>query len=297
MSTVHYFFCPVCSSSDINPLFTVNDHSVSKEDFVIWQCGNCTVRFTQDAPDPYSMKSYYQSEDYISHSNSKKGLVNKVYLSVRNYTLQRKAQLVEAHTLKQGSILDIGAGTGAFLHTMKRRGWITMGVEPDGGARQQALKLYDQQLSDMGDLDHIRPQSLDAVTLWHVLEHVHELHSQIEQLKSLIKKEGRIFIAVPNINSLDNSIYQLFWAAYDVPRHLYHFSPQSMKVLTKVHGLKILDIRPMWFDAFYISLLSSKYKNGKASWLGAAINGIRSNTAAWLYPQQCSSIIYIIGKD
>jgi 2-polyprenyl-3-methyl-5-hydroxy-6-metoxy-1,4-benzoquinol methylase len=297
MSKLHYTHCPVCGSAAIDPLLTVKDHSVSGEEFVVWQCGRCSLRFTQDAPDEASIGSYYQSPDYISHSNTSKGLVNKLYQLARKHTLERKAGLIAVGTRKPGNILDLGAGIGAFLHTMKEKGWETRGIEPDPGARDQAKKLFDLNLSDTADLEGLAAESFDAITLWHVLEHVHRLHPYMERLKELLKPEGRIFIAVPNYGSLDSAIYKLYWAAYDVPRHLYHFTPKSMDFLVKAHGLKLLGKKPMWFDSFYISLLSSKYKNGRTSWLGAGFSGLRSNLKALFNKDYCSSLIYIIGKD
>lgn len=296
MSTVHYTHCPVCDSAEINPLLTVTDHSVSKESFVIWQCSRCTLRFTQDVPDEKSIGPYYQSTDYISHSNTSKGAINQVYQAVRNFTLDRKAALVIGQTVKQGRVLDLGAGIGAFLNAMSQRGWDTTGIEPDEGARKQALELFRIYLRETEFFERLPPDSFDAITLWHVLEHVHQLHAYVERLKLILKDGGKIFIAVPNYRAADSSIYKLYWAAYDVPRHLYHFTPKSMEALMQKHGLKIIAKKRMWFDSFYISLLSSKYKNGKTSWVGAGLSGLRSNLTALFNKDKCSSIIYIIEK-
>jgi 2-polyprenyl-3-methyl-5-hydroxy-6-metoxy-1,4-benzoquinol methylase len=297
MKRVHYTTCPVCSSLAINPLLTVKDHSVSREDFVVWQCSHCSLRFTQDVPDEEIIAPYYQSPDYISHSNTRTGLLNQLYQKVRKYTLQQKASLIIEYTTEKGSLLDIGAGIGAFLNVMQHRGWRVTGIEPDEGARGQANKLFDITLQEASVLQHLPPTAYDAITLWHVLEHVHSLHEYVEHLKNLLKPGGRIFIAVPNYTSLDADNYSSHWAAYDVPRHLYHFTPKAMDVLMKEHSLKILAQKPMWFDAFYISLLSSKYKNGKTSWLSAVITGLRSNIKALFHKKACSSLIYIIAKD
>lgn len=296
INKVHYTNCPVCGSIEINPLLKVKDHSVSKEEFVIWQCSNCSLRFTQDVPDEDSTGSYYQSSDYISHSNTSKGLVNQLYQKVRNYTLNQKAGLIIGQTVKQGNILDLGAGIGAFLNTMKQKGWEITGIEPDEGARQQAKNLFNIELNETSNLNQLPENSFDAVTLWHVLEHVHRLHSYIERLKTLLKPNGKIFIAVPNYKSLDSSIYKLYWAAYDVPRHLYHFTPIAINVLMEKHGLKVISKKPMWFDSFYISLLSSKYQNGRTNWIASGLSGLRSNFKAFFNKDYCSSIIYIIEK-
>ena len=296
MNRIHYTLCPVCNSSEINPLLTVNDHSVSKEDFVIWQCGDCSLRFTQDVPDEDSIGPYYQSQDYISHSNTDKGLLNKVYQRVRKITLEQKADLIIGYTKEKGKLLDIGAGIGAFLSVMKEKGWETKGIEPDEVARKNAKDLFGLTLEQPSTLYQLPQNSYDAITLWHVLEHVHHLHAYIAQLKSLLTKEGKIFIAVPNYTSVDAAAYRNFWAAYDVPRHLYHFSPKSIERLVSQHGLQLAEKKPMWFDSFYISLLSSKYHKGSTSWVGAGFTGLRSNLTALANKDRCSSLIYIICK-
>lgn len=296
MNRIHYTHCPVCNSSNINPLLTVKDHSVSKEEFVIWQCGACTLRFTQDVPDEDSIGPYYQSQDYISHSNTDKGLLNKLYQRVRKLTLEQKASLIIGKTKEKGRILDIGAGIGAFLSVMKEKGWEIKGIEPDEVARKNAKDLFGLKLEQPTELDKLQPGTYDAITLWHVLEHVHRLHDYVEQLKNLLAPGGKIFIAVPNYTSVDATAYRNFWAAYDVPRHLYHFSPQAIERLIGQHGLRLADKKPMWFDSFYISLLSSKYHKGSTSWIGAGINGLRSNLTALANKDRCSSLIYIIEK-
>ena len=294
---IHYAQCPVCNSRAINPLLTLKDHSVSGEQFVIWQCTDCSLRFTQDVPDAASMQPYYQSEAYISHSNTSKGFINSTYQRVRRITLKGKAKLVKTYTNRTtGSLLDLGAGTGGFLHQMKAEGWQVMGVEPDPGARANAKKTYGIDLQTPDAVEQVAAKSFDAITLWHVLEHVHDLHATLQQLKHVLTDSGRMFIAVPNYTSADADLYRLHWAAYDVPRHLYHFSPRSMEVLLQRNGLKLLAKKPMWFDAFYISLLSSKYKNGKASLPGAFITGLRSNLKTLFSADSGSSLIYIIGK-
>jgi 2-polyprenyl-3-methyl-5-hydroxy-6-metoxy-1,4-benzoquinol methylase len=294
---IHYQHCPVCNSADINPLFTVKDHSVSGEEFIIWQCSKCSLRFTQDVPDEENIGKYYKSPDYISHSNTSKGLINKSYQQVRNYTLKQKLELLKYFTKgEKGTVLDVGCGIGAFLHTMQQSGWAATGIEPDADARKKALELFHINVLEPASLFNLQASSFNAITLWHVLEHVHQLHSTIEQLKELLTTDGKLFIAVPNYQSADAEAYHIHWAAYDVPRHLYHFTPQSINVLMQQHGLKIIAKRPMWFDSLYISMLSSKYKNGHTNWAGAFFTGIQSNLSAAINKDKCSSIIYVISK-
>ena len=196
----------------------------------------------------------------------------------------------------KGHILDVGSGTGAFASEMALHGWYVTGLEPDEAAREVAMKEYQIDLKNIDQFFQLPVESFDAITLWHVLEHVHELSSYVQQLKTLLKEKGRLIIAVPNYTSKDAAIYKESWAAYDVPRHLYHFSPRSMQVLMEKHGLQILQHKPMWYDSFYISMLSDKYKTGKTKLVPSFFNGFLSNLKALGDVKRCSSVIYVIGK-
>lgn len=297
MTRIHYQICPVCNAATITNVLQVKDYTVSGESFVIAACSSCSFRFTQDVPDADSIAPYYKSEDYISHTNTATGLINRLYHFVRNRTIVQKRKLIEKITGKKtGKLLDIGSGIGVFLSEMKKNGWEATGLEPDEDARSVAKKVYNIELVGTNHLFQLPTEHYDAITMWHVLEHVHELTEYVRQVKSVLHPKGKLFIAVPNYTSLDATIYKEHWAAYDVPRHLYHFSPGAMKRLMEKHGLKILQYKPMWYDSFYVSLLSSKYKNGKTNWLAAFWNGFRSNLAAIGDKKKCSSIIYVIGK-
>jgi 2-polyprenyl-3-methyl-5-hydroxy-6-metoxy-1,4-benzoquinol methylase len=294
---IHYKECPLCHSSDLKPALNATDYTVSHKVFEIWQCGNCQLRFTQDVPDVVSIGHYYRSEDYISHTDTKKGLVNSLYHLVRKQTLSDKRRLILSATRqKQGKLLDVGAGTGAFAAHMQQHGWEVTGLEPDEATRKRAADLYRIQLMPVENLYSLPADSYDVITLWHVLEHVHDLHAYIQQLAKLLKRGGRIFIAVPNYTSYDATVYQGAWAAYDVPRHLYHFSPVSMGILLAQHDLQLQVSQPMWYDSVYISMLSEKYKNGKGNALKAVCTGLTSNFKAFVDKSKCSSLIYVIGK-
>jgi SAM-dependent methyltransferase len=297
MSPIHYTACPACSSDNLKPVLDVVDHTVSHETFTIWQCGHCCLRFTQDVPDAAAIGPYYRSEEYISHSNTTRGLVNNLYHLVRRQTLSDKRRLIQSATRSnQGRLLDIGAGTGAFAAYMQEQGWEVTGLEPEEVARERAFADNKIRLQDTAELFSLPAESYDAITLWHVLEHVHDLHPYLERLKTLIKKGGRIFIAVPNYTSYDATVYGAAWAAYDVPRHLYHFSPDAMEGLLNLHGLQLHYSQPMWYDSFYISMLSEKYRNGKGNMPGAVYRGLVSNIKAFVDKSKCSSLIYVIGK-
>lgn len=289
-----YRSCPNCGDKNISIVLSAKDYTVSGEPFEIWECKNCTQRFTQNIPGGDQIGQYYQSENYISHSDTSKGFVNNLYHKVRKRTLVKKRKLIEEATFKtKANILDVGAGTGAFLNIMKNAGWNCTGIEPDSTARKNALELYKINLKESKELFSLPSQTFDAITLWHVLEHVHELHKYVQQLKDLLKADGKLFIAVPNYTSADAKMYGEFWAAYDVPRHLYHFSPKAMKTLLNAHGLKVETMKPMWYDSVYVSLLSEKYKTGKSNTAKAFINGMISNVETLFNKAKCSSLIYI----
>lgn len=294
---IQYTQCPACRSGDIVHVLQVKDRTVSGEDFPVMQCKSCSLRFTQNIPDAGSILPFYKNENYISHTDKTKGLIGSLYKIVRKKTLVKKRKLIEKSTgLQKGSLLDVGCGTGAFVNEMQKMGWNVIGLEPDADAREMAGKLYNLKLKDQKELFQLPGSSFDAITLWHVLEHVHDLSGTIQQLKLLLKEKGKLFIAVPNYTSFDAGVYKEYWAAYDVPRHLYHFSPRAMQRLMELNSLKIVHYKPMWYDSFYISLLSSKYKNGKSRWMASLWNGLRSNFHAWRSAQKCSSIIYVVSK-
>ena len=295
---VTYTSCPVCKSNELVEVFLVKDYTVSGEYFSIEKCKTCTLLFTQNVAEQNEIGRYYASENYISHSDTQAGLVNKLYHLIRKKTLQSKKRLIEGETEKSnGNILDIGCGTGAFLHTMKIGGWKITGLEPDENARKKAKILYGIEPQPSNNIFNLPDNNYDAITMWHVLEHVHQLHEYIGQLKNMLTDKGKIFIAVPNYTSYDAQHYGEFWAAYDVPRHLYHFSPAGMKRLVEQHGLTIKKIKPMWFDSFYVSMLSEKYKSGKGNLIKAFLMGFISNIKTLFNPDKCSSLIYIIEKS
>jgi SAM-dependent methyltransferase len=294
---MHYSSCPLCGSTAISEVLRVKDQTVSGETFGIWHCAGCSVRFTQDVPGEEAIGRYYQSADYISHSDTQKGLVNWLYHRVRQYTLGQKHKLVQRTTgLSQGRLLDIGCGTGAFLHTMQTMGWQVTGVEPDAGARARAKQLYGIDPYEATALFSLPNEAYDAITLWHVMEHVHQQQNYVQTLLRLLAPGGKLVIAVPNYTALDGKLYREYWAAYDVPRHLFHYSPAAMTTFMEKNGFVRERLYPMWFDSFYIALLSEKYRSGKTRLFKAVWNGFRSNLAAWRDPARCSSVIYVFRK-
>ncbi|MCH7535542.1 MAG: class I SAM-dependent methyltransferase, partial [Bacteroidetes bacterium] len=245
--------CPICECESHHDFIHCNDYSVSKQPFTIAQCDECQFRFTNPRPAKSEIGKYYDSEKYISHSGTNKGLINTVYQIVKVYTLGKKLALVNRLRTK-GKLLDIGAGTGAFLKYCGDDGWAITGIEPDKTARRIAQEVNDISLYNEDIIEEIYDESFDIITMWHVLEHVHELKARIGEVQRILKKDGRLIIAVPNCNSYDTSYYKNYWAAYDVPRHLYHFIPNDIAKLVGQFELKIVDVKPMVFDSFYVSM-------------------------------------------
>ncbi len=289
--------CPVCFSHSIYPALSAKDYTVSGEVFEIWHCEDCTARFTQQIPSAAHIGPYYQSAAYVSHSDTNKGFINRLYHLIRSYTLKSKRNYLQKLTGKsKANLLDIGAGTGAFANIMQKAGWNTIALEPDENARTVAYKKYGLELLPAENLFDITDSSIDAITLWHVLEHIHLLQEYMQAFQRILQKGGVLVIAVPNYTSYDASVYKEYWAAYDVPRHLYHFSPKSIEMLAQKHGFSLQSIKPMWFDSFYVSMLSEQYRNGSANLIGAIWNGCISNSKALLNNKKGSSVIYVLKK-
>lgn len=269
---------------------TVTDYSVSKETFDLYRDAELDLLITHPKPDTTQLPKYYESDDYISHTDGKRSFFEKTYQFIKNIALQKKLKLINSFHSKKGNLLDIGTGTGDFIALAKSNGWQTTGIEPSEKARSIAQKkgvAFSQNLTDLED------HSFDVITMWHVLEHVPDLENQIGELKRLLKPEGTILIAVPNFNSYDAKYYGKFWAAYDVPRHLWHFSKTAIQLLFAKQNLSLEKILPMHFDSFYVSLLSEKYKTGKMNFINAFLIGWKSNAKA-KQNHEYSSHIYVL---
>ncbi len=284
--------CLVCGSTQFEPFLVCKDYTVSKETFNIVTCKSCGFKFTNPRPENSVIGNYYKAESYVSHTNSKKGIVNRLYHIVRNYTLKQKLKLVSSY-VSRGTILDYGCGTGMFLSECKRAGWETFGMEPDDNARQMASEKNLSLFADKNTLQlHLAEKEFQAITLWHVLEHVTDMYNTLAFFKHKLKHDGVLIIAVPNHVSYDAQYYKEYWAAYDVPRHLHHFELKSMKTLLENSGFQLVETKPMKFDSFYVSMLSEKYKTGKVN-LGHAFKiGALSNSKA-KDSSSYSSTIYI----
>jgi 2-polyprenyl-3-methyl-5-hydroxy-6-metoxy-1,4-benzoquinol methylase len=291
--------CPICNESSFSNFLNVEDYTVSHKEFTIQQCHGCYFLFTNPRPPAEEIGAYYQSDNYISHHDEAKDLMSRVYTSVRNHTIKGKLKLINRMQSHKGAILDVGCGTASFLQACKQDGWQVSATEPDPGARRIAENRVGDIVSESIKAPVLQNKKFEIITLWHVLEHVHELNQTVSWLQDHLTENGTLIIAVPNPQSFDAQEYGRFWAAYDVPRHLYHFTRSTMKRLVENHQLKVMEVLPMWFDSFYVSMLSNKYRNNSVSLFNSAKTGILSNLkgrSAKGDGTNTSSLIYIIKK-
>jgi 2-polyprenyl-3-methyl-5-hydroxy-6-metoxy-1,4-benzoquinol methylase len=264
------------------------DYSISGEEFELVYDESLDMLVTR--PQPRELDKYYLSENYISHTDANTTLIDKIYQTVKKYSLWKKVRLIRKYGTEEKTLLDVGAGTGDFLLTAKESNWDVDGVEPNNEAKMRAKEKGIDLYSSLGTLVK---RKYNVITLWHVLEHLPNLENQIRQLVSLLNENGTLIIAVPNFRSYDAWYYQKYWAAYDVPRHLWHFSKETIEKLFSDHGMKVVKTKPMVFDAFYVSLLSEKYKTGGQNYFRAFTVGLLSNLKG-LRSREYSSHIYIL---
>ena len=269
---------------------TVKDFSVSGESFSLLLNEEYQILKTHPQPTLDKLGSYYEFEDYISHTDGKRTLFEKMYHFIKRKAIRDKVKLINSYQPVKGRILDIGAGTGDFLLECKNQNWDILGIEPNDKAKGIAVGKGIK----FGDtIEKLESNSFDVITMWHVLEHVPDVEYQVAELKRLLKPSGTIIIAVPNFKSYDANHYKEFWAAYDVPRHLWHFSKTAIEKLFDKQNMNLEDIKPMWFDSFYVSLLSEKYKSGKMNFISGFFIGLISNVSGF-FKKEFSSHIYVL---
>jgi 2-polyprenyl-3-methyl-5-hydroxy-6-metoxy-1,4-benzoquinol methylase len=288
--------CILCKGTDLGFFLELKDHFLSKQSFSLLQCKSCGLMYTTPQPEINDIQDYYNSKDYTSHDTRDNSLKNYLYKIARKISLASKLKLISSYK-NTGKLLDIGAGTGEFINYFHKHGWEISGIEPNEKAREQARNKYKLNVGNIDDLNGIAEGSLDVITMWHVLEHTFDPVKQMKLNFKLLKTDGLLVLALPNYGSWDAHHYKQYWAAYDVPRHLFHFSENAVNNIAKLTGFCVHDKKPLKFDAYYISLLSEKYKTGKTNYLKAGINGFRSNWAAYRRRSGYSGLIYVLRKN
>lgn len=287
--------CPICNNSKLSQWLKTKDYFLTNEEFVIMQCDNCGFKFTNPQPEEENLHKYYETENYISHSQkNQSGIISKLYNFVKIFNTKNKYRIIKKYSDK-GSLLDIGAGNGYFANYMKNKNWLVDGVEPNITARKYAQNNFSIELKDEDFLDETEHEKYDVITMWHVLEHVSKLSERITQISRLIKNNGKIFIAIPNINSKDAEFYKKYWAGLDTPRHLWHFSEKDIKNLLQNTDLQLIKTKGLKFDSFYISIMSEKNINKKGNIFRAMYIGLISNLF-YAKKRGYSSMIYILAK-
>ena len=249
--------CQICKGTSFKDFLRVIDHNVSGDSFNISECSRCGFRFTNPRPKEETIGRYYKSNNYISHSSSKKGLINKIYHIVRNYQFKKKTDLITSRIeTYEKKVLDIGCGTGDFINYLTEKGWVAAGIETDSGARKIAAEKNHQRVFE--NIEKLNGEKFDVITMWHVLEHVYDLNTFLKSIYTLLNDKGLLVVGVPNNASYDAEFYKENWYAYDPPIHLSHFRIKNISELAKTHNFKIKNIDPLIFDAYYISMLSAK---------------------------------------
>ena len=287
--------CPLFEKKTVlKNYINVKDYSNTQEEFTIVSCETTNFLFTNPRPKEKDISKYYDFEDYISHSNKKNDFISKLYQVVRSFSIKRKYKLI-SKLISSKKILDIGSGTGEFLGYMKIKRFDTYGVEIAKKARELSKKNHGLFVKD--SLSSLKEKNFDIITMWHVLEHVYDLDGYMKKIKSLLNDNGILIIAVPNHKCFDQKFYGKHWAGWDVPLHLWHFDKDSMLKLSNKYGLEISSIHPLYFDSFYVSLLSSKYKHNSSRLVQSFIIGLYSNLIAKFKTGEYSSLIYVLKKS
>ena len=290
--------CPWCNSENNSKFLELKDYFLTQENFEILECNECKLLFTSPCPAPDKIGDYYKSEDYLSHNESKKGIVPTIYNLVKKVNIKNKFKIAtnrQQTTDNSQNILDIGCGVGDFLNYAKEKGCNITGIEPSEDARKIAESKLGTKIFSPEELQNIPNESFDIVTMWHVLEHVADLKTEIHHLERIVKKNGRLVLALPNYKSFDAEYYKDKWAAYDVPRHLNHFSRTSIKNIFNTTAFQLIDIKPLKWDSYYISMLSEQYLKHSNPILKATLNGCKSNCKA-RKSGEYSSLVYVFTK-
>lgn len=289
--------CPACLGTHLHPYMRVTDHRASQEVFPLEQCTACGLVITQQQPLEEYIGRYYETDDYISHSEKGTTLMDRVYYVIRNWMTRRKQSWILQHANGR-RLIDIGAGTGFFAAQMQNNGWQVRALEPSLQARAQALQVHGLKLEDVDALFHLPSRSADVITMWHVLEHVHSPEKYLLRIHEIIDDKGVLFLALPNYTSFDARWYGAYWGAWDVPRHLWHFSPRAINTLLDRTGFKLIKEYTLPFDAFYVSLISEKYMGGGLfRMIRALIIGKWSFLLSLFNKEKASSIVYVCQKS
>lgn len=277
---------------DNTPFFkhflSVQDYFLTQEKFNLYKDERTEVLKT--IPQPENISSYYESENYLSHDDSQNSFFARCYQFAKSWNLKGKKSLIGSYA-GDGKILDIGAGVGDVVGVLKKSGYDVIGYEPNLKARtfasRKGIELLDQTSS-------IQPGSISVISMYHVLEHVPNYENQIKDILRWLEEDGVLILALPNYNSFDAQWFKSQWAGYDVPRHLFHFNKNAVKNVFQ-DKFEIVSTQAMWFDSFYVSILSARYQKRKFAFAYGILIGAISNLKA-IFTKEPSSLVYVLKK-
>lgn len=298
MSEMEYLHhCPLCGAGEgVAPFLNCPDHMLGSGQYSMVQCGSCGLVYTNPRPKEEDLPAYYQSDQYVSHTEHQNSLRERLYFRVQSYMLRHKLLLIKKLHAKGRLLLDVGCGAGAFGSYMQDSGYQVVGIEPQPLGREKARKKGIQVFEDQEEMHKKVTESFDFISLWHVLEHQPMFMESLEQYHHLLNDKGYLIIAVPQFLSFDAGHYKTHWAAYDLPRHLTHFSEKTLQQAATQKGFQLVKKKGMPFDAYYVSILSENYKGNSLAFIRGAMVGLWSNILALLNIKPWSSQIFIFQK-
>ena len=265
----------------------IKDYFYSQEVFEVLPSKHEGILETFPKLSEEKLSEYYYHEKYISHQTQSKSLFDKAYQFAKRFMTKRKQKMVlKFHS--SGRILDIGTGTGDFLKSFDPKRWEKYAIEPNEDLHQ---RLKENNISLLDGVDKIKNHKFDVITLWHALEHIPNLEETLQSIRESLTPNGILVIAVPNYKSFDAKFYKSFWAAWDVPRHVWHFSKQGLISLCQTFDLKFYNTISLPLDAFYISIVSEKYRKSNNIVRGFMV-GLYSNVSG-MFKNEYSSFVYV----
>ena len=267
----------------------IRDHFLTKEVFNVVEHIEGVLKTEPDL-DEKTLKKYYDSSQYSSHNNIG-GCIGFLYSLSARIMLRFKFRVLAKHINKESLIVDFGCGTGGFMSSLKKKKYNVVGVDSNKKARDKCL---EKKLTTFKSIKDFK-ENIDAITFWHSFEYVSNPNEILNQIINQSKNNLTVVIALPNYRSFDAKHYGAFWAAYDVPRHRFHYSARGIKKLMKSYGFECLKTKPMLLDAFYISIMSEKYKKSKLSFVKGIMVGLISNLAG-LFSSSYSSSVFVFKK-
>jgi len=231
MNNLEHINCPICECDETELLF--NKHSLS-----VVECKQCQLRYVNPRVSHHTLEENYVETYYPPEK------VKRIHTDTMEW-LQMAERLseLEAQLPSKGHLLDVGCGIGTFLHLAQENGWQPYGIDPSrsGIAFAQEVHQLDVQCGDIFDAN-FPTAHFDAITLYHVLEHISELNPFLSEIRRILKlpeadkKAGKLVIEVPNGGSLQSRLQKADWPYVHPQDHLYYFSARSLPKLLRKHG-------------------------------------------------------------